>query len=244
LAEEGFALTHDLARQFERRLPSMAKYPASVAIFSNNGKPYKAGDIWRQPDLAKTLKRISKSGRDGFYAGKTAELIVAEMERGGGDISAQDLKDYQSVWREPIRGTYRGYEIYGMGPPSSGGVLIQQMLNMLEPHDLGVLGWGNSETIHLMIEAERRAYADRAEYLGDPDYYEVPVEKLTDKAYALSRFSDFRKNKATPSEKVGAGSWGPESMETTHFSVPALIGEAAKAKRERDQTFKDEQLQT
>ena len=219
LAEEGFALTHDLARQFERRLPSMAKYPASVAVFSKNGEPYAAGDIWRQPDLAKTLKRISKSGRDGFYAGKTADLIVAEMERGGGDISAQDLKDYESVWREPIRGTYRGYEIYGMGPPSSGGVLIQQMLNMLEPYDLGVLGWGNSETVHLMIEAERRAYADRAEYLGDPDYYEVPIKQLTDKQYASSRFADFNKDKATPSEKVGAGSWGPESMETTHFSV-------------------------
>lgn len=219
LAEDGFALTHDLARQFENRLASMKKYPASTAVFSREGKPYKAGDLWKQPDLAKTLRLIAKKGRKGFYEGKTAKLIVAEMKRGGGDISLQDLIDYRSIWRAPIRGNYRGYEIYGMGPPSSGGVLVQQMLNMLEGHDLKTSGWGSSETVHLMIEAERRAYADRAEYLGDPDYYEVPIKQLTNKAYAKQRFSDFNPNKATPSEKVGAGSWGPESLETTHFSV-------------------------
>ena len=219
LAEEGFALSHDLARQFERRLPAMKKYPASFEVFSKQGTPYQAGDIWRQPDLAKTLRLISEKGRDGFYAGETADLIVAEMAQGGGDISAQDLQDYASIWRDPIKGDYRGYEIYGMGPPSSGGVLIQQILNMLEPYDLSALGWGNSETVHLMIEAERRAYADRAEHLGDPDYYDVPIKMLTDKKYARQRFEDFDPDKATPSEKVGAGSWGPESMETTHFSV-------------------------
>lgn len=219
LAEEGFALSNDLARQFERRLPAMEKYPASIAVFSKKGKPYQVGDIWKQPDLAKTLSLISEKGRDGFYAGEIADLIVAEMEQGGGDVSAQDLQDYASVWREPIKGQYRGYEIYGMGPPSSGGILIQQILNMLEPYDLAALGWGNAETVHLMIEAERRAYADRAEHLGDPDYYDVPMKMLTDKKYAKKRFDDFNPNKATPSEKIGAGSWGPESMETTHFSV-------------------------
>lgn len=219
LAEEGFALSDDLARQFERRLPAMEKYAASIAVFSKKGKPYQLGDIWKQPDLAKTLSLISEKGRDGFYAGETADLIVAEMEQGGGDISAQDLKDYASIWREPIKGQYRGYEIYGMGPPSSGGILIQQILNMLEPYDLGALGWGNSETVHLMIEAERRAYADRAEHLGDSDYYAVPMQMLTDKQYAKKRFEDFNPKQATPSEKIGAGSWGPESMETTHFSV-------------------------
>lgn len=219
LAKDGFPLTHDLVRQFKRRLPSMEKYPASVEVFSKKGEHYEVGDTWKQPDLARTLKRISDKGRDGFYKGKTAELIVKEMERGGGDITLQDLEDYHSVWREPIKGTYRGYEIYGMPPPSSGGVLVQQILNMLEPYDLGSLGWGNSETIHLMIEAERRAYADRAEYLGDPDYYEVPIKILTDKAYAKKRFSTFDPDKATPSEEVGAGTWGPESLETTHFSA-------------------------
>jgi gamma-glutamyltranspeptidase/glutathione hydrolase len=219
LAEGGFVLTHSLARSFENRLASMKEYPASTAVFSHDGKPYKAGDLWKQPDLAKTLRLIAKKGREGFYEGKTANLIVAEMKRGGGDISLQDLKDYQSVWRAPIRGDYRGYEIYGMGPPSSGGVLVQQMLNMLEGHDLKTLGWGSSETVHLMIEAERRAYADRAEYLGDPDYYDVPIKQLTDRAYAKQRFADFDPNNATPSSMVGSGSWGPESLETTHFSA-------------------------
>ena len=219
LAKKGFPLTHDLVRQFSRRLPSMEKYPASTAVFSKKGKPYEVGDVWRQPDLVKTLQRISDHGRDGFYKGKTAELIAEEMQKGGGDITLQDLEDYRSVWREPVRGTYRGYEIYGMPPPSSGGVLVQQILNMLEPYDLTSLGWGNSETIHLMIEAERRAYADRAEYLGDPDYYEVPMKKLISKAYANERFETFDASKATPSDQVGAGSWGPESMETTHFSA-------------------------
>jgi gamma-glutamyltranspeptidase/glutathione hydrolase len=219
LAEDGFVLTHSLARSFENRLASMKEYPASTAVFSHDGKPYKAGDLWKQADLAKTLRLIANKGREGFYEGKTANLIVAEMKRGGGDISLQDLKDYQSVWRAPIRGDYRGYEIYGMGPPSSGGVLVQQMLNMLEGHDLKTLGWGSSETVHLMIEAERRAYADRAEYLGDPDYYDVPIKQLTDRAYAKQRFADFDPNNATPSSMVGAGSWGPESLETTHFSA-------------------------
>lgn len=219
LAKDGFPLDLDLARQFERRLPAMSKYPASMKVFSKNGEPYQVGDIWKQPDLAATLQRIVDKGRDGFYKGKTAELIVAEMKRGGGVISMQDLEDYHSVWREPIKGTYRGYEIYGMPPPSSGGVLVQQILNMLEPYDLGSLGWGNSETIHLMVEAERRAYADRAEYLGDPDFYDVPVAQLTDKNYAKKRFSTFNPNKATLSKDVGAGTFGLESMETTHFSV-------------------------
>lgn len=220
IAKEGFPLTHDLVRQFKRRLPSMEKYPASVEVFTNDDREhYEVGDIWKQPDLAATLQRIADQGRDGFYKGKTAELIVAEMERGGGDITLEDLENYSSVWRVPIKGTYRGYEIYGMPPPSSGGVLVQQILNMLEPYDLGELGYGNSETIHLMVEAERRAYADRAEYLGDPDFFEVPIKQLTSKAYASERFETFDPEKATPSDDVGAGSWPAESMETTHFSA-------------------------
>ncbi|MEX2327985.1 MAG: gamma-glutamyltransferase, partial [Pseudomonadales bacterium] len=219
LAEEGFPLTYDLARQFENVLPRMAAYPASVAKFSNQGVPYKTGDLWKQPALAVVLKRISGKGRDGFYAGKTAELIVAEMKRGGGDITLADLADYHSVWRHPVHGTYRGYDIWGMGPPSSGGVLVVQMLNMLEPFDLGKMGYGSAAAIHHMVEAERRAYADRAEYLGDPDYYEVPLERLIDKDYARQRIADFRADKATDSDDVGAGSWPQENRETTHFSV-------------------------
>lgn len=221
LARRGFELDFDLARQFERRLPSMAEYPASTAKFSRDGKPYAVGDVWRQPDLARTLARISSKGRDGFYSGAVAEEIVAEMERGGGDITMEDLAQYQSVWREPVRGTYRGYEIWSMGPPSSGGVLLMQMLNMIEPYDIAKMGFGSAAAVHLMVEAERRAYADRAEYLGDPDYYDVPQATLIDKGYARQRFADFDPDKAALSSAIGPGdiSLPAESRETTHFSV-------------------------
>ena len=219
LAREGFVLNRDLAGQFKNQLRFMKDYPASMKSFSKNGEPYQAGDLWKQPDLAKTLERISKKGRDGFYKGETAKLLVAEMKRGLGLISKKDLAKYESKWRDPIKGTYRGYDIWGMAPPSSGGVLVVQMLNMLEPHDVRAMGWGSAALIHLMIEAERRAYADRAEHLGDLDFVEVPLAKLTDKEYAQERMGDFSADKASDSEKIGAGSWPLESRETTHYSV-------------------------
>ncbi len=219
LAEEGFPLTEDLAQDFERVLNSMRDYPASMAVFSNNGQPWQAGDIWVQKDLADTLKRISAEGRDGFYKGQTADLLVAEMNRLDGMISHDDLASYEPVWREPIHGTYRGYDIWSMPPPSSGGALVVQMLNMLEAYDLKSSGWGSAETVHLMVEAQRRAYADRAEHMGDPDFYPVPLDMLTSKDYARQRFLDFDANQASRSEDIGAGSWPAESMETTHFSV-------------------------
>lgn len=219
LADKGFPLSFDLARQFSGKLKSMKDHPASMKKFSKNGVPYEPGDLWKQPDLVKTLKRISAKGRDGFYGGKTADLIVAEMKKGNGEITLEDLSNYKSVWRKPIKTTYRGYTIYGMAPPSSGGVLVAQMLNMLEPYDIKSLGWGSANTIHLMVEAERRAYADRAEYLGDPDFFEVPSAVLVTKDYARTRFSDFNLKKATDSNDIGAGSWPKESTETTHYSV-------------------------
>jgi gamma-glutamyltranspeptidase/glutathione hydrolase len=219
LAQRGFALDHDLVRQFRGQLPRMAAYPASVKKFSSGGEPFEVGEIWRQPDLAKTLKLISANGRDGFYKGRTAKMIAAEMQRGGGDITLEDLATYQSVWREPIHGTYRGHDIWSMGPPSSGGVLIVQMLNMLEPYDIGAMGWGSAAAIHHIVEAARRAYADRAEHLGDPDYYDVPLAMMLDKSYARQRFSDFDPTKAGDSSQIEAGSWPAESPETTHFSV-------------------------
>jgi gamma-glutamyltranspeptidase/glutathione hydrolase len=220
-AENGIPLSHSMARQFARQLKNMQKYPASMAKFSKSGEPYKKGDKWRQPDLAKVLKRISAEGRDGFYKGTTAELIVQEMERGDGEISLEDLANYRSVWRDPVVGTYRGYEIFGMAPPSSGGALVVQILNMLEGHDIGAMGYGSADAIHLMVEAERRAYADRAEHMGDPDHYEVPLAMLVSKQYAKTRFADFQKNEATRSEDISAGgkTWPEESSETTHFSV-------------------------
>lgn len=219
LAGEGFALDHDLSRQFRDRLDSFAKHPASHAKFTKEGQPYEKGDVWRQPDLAKTLRRIAEEGRDGFYGGKTAKLIVDEMARGNGEISLADLEKYQAVWREPVHGTYRGYNIWGMGPPSSGGVLTIQMLNMIEPYDVRSMGWGSAAAIHLMVEAERRAYADRAQHLGDMDFYDVPLDMLMSKDYARQRFSHFNKDRASDSEEISAGSWPEESRETTHYSV-------------------------
>ncbi len=219
LAEEGFPLNEDLAGDFERILDSMSDYPASTAVFSNNGQPFVAGDIWIQKDLAETLKRISAEGRDGFYQGETAQLLVNEMNRLDGMITLEDLAAYEPVWRDPIKGTYRGYDIWSMPPSSSGGALVVQMLNMLEAHDVKAMGWGTAETIHLMVEAQRRAYADRAEHMGDPDFYPVPLAMLTDKEYARERFLDFNPEQASRSEDIGAGSWPLESLETTHFSV-------------------------
>ena len=228
LAREGFPLPDDLAAQFERRREQFAPYPASVRKFTKPGDmAYRVGDVFRQPDLAATLARIAEHGRASFYGGRNADLIVAEMDRGSGLITHQDLMAYRSVWREPIRGSYRGYEIVSMPPPSSGGVLLVQMLNMLEPFDLRALGTRTPATTHLMVEAERRAYADRAEHLGDPDFHEVPLAMLTAKAYARQRFADFDRESATPSDDVGAGArWPDESPETTHASVIDRAGNA------------------
>jgi gamma-glutamyltranspeptidase/glutathione hydrolase len=227
LARDGFPLSADLARQFDRLRRRVAEYPASLAKFTRaDGKSYQAGEIWKQPDLARTLERIARHGRDGFYTGKTAELIVAEMKRGGGLISMEDLESYRSRWREPVTGSYRGYEIVSMPPPSSGGVLLVHMLNMLEPSDVAGMGFGSAALMHRMVEAERRAYADRAEHLGDPDFYDVPLAMLLSKRYARERWADFDPDHASDSDDIGAGSWGEESMETTHVSVMDAAGNA------------------
>ena len=220
LARNGFPLPEDLAGQFQRLRGRFEPYPASLAKFTRaDASPLEAGDLFRQPDLAATLARIAAHGRAGFYEGTTADLIVAEMARGGGLISRRDLAEYRSVWREPVRGTYRGYEIVSMSPPSSGGTLLIQMLNMLEPYDLATLGRGSPAVAHLMIEAERRAYADRAEHMGDTDFYDVPLGMLMDKDYARHRFADFGPDTASRSADIGAGTWPTESPETTHVSV-------------------------
>ena len=225
LADEGFEIDWYMARHFASVRSRMEPYPASLEKFSIDGKPPKPGDIWRQPDLASTLSRIAEHGRKGFYEGETADLIVKEMERSGGIINHEDLKNYRSVWREPVRGNYRGYDIWSMGPPSSGGVLLIQILNMLEAHDLSALGWGSADTVHLMVEAERRAYADRAKHLGDPDFYPVPVETLIKKTYASSRFEDVNLDLASRSNEIYPGKIGfKEATETTHFSVMDKTG--------------------
>ncbi len=226
LAKQGIVLDRDLARQFARQQENFAKYPASAKVFAKNGEAYREGERWRQKDLAATLKRIKKNGRDGFYKGTTADLIVAEMQANGGLISHEDLSTYESRWREPVRGSYAGYEIYSMPPPSQGGVLIVQMLNMLASQDLRSSGFGAAATIHAMVEAERRAYADRAEYLGDPDFYPVPIARLASKAYALERFADFDPLKASISSEIKPGQIVVESPDTTHASVMDAAGNA------------------
>ena len=219
LAEEGFVLNNDLASQFRGNMNSFRRYPASMAVFTRDGTPYESGHLWRQPDLAKTLKAIAEQGRNGFYTGPVADFIVSDMVANNGLITHADLQNYEPVWREPVHGAYRGYDIWSMPAPSSGGVLLVQMLNMLEPYALNELGWGSKETLHLMIEAQRRAYADRAEFLGDPDFVEVPSAMLTSKAYALTRFSSFDPAQASLSENIAAGPWPEESPQTTHYSV-------------------------
>lgn len=220
LADEGFELPEDVARQIAGRKETWLRSDGSRNKFlAEDGEVLEAGSLLVQKDLAATLQRISKEGRDGFYQGKTAELIVAEMARGNGLISLEDLQDYTPRWREPIIGTYREHKVISMPPPSSGGVILVQMLNMLESYDLKASGFGTAPTIHLMAEVERRAYSDRAEYLGDSDFFPVPITTLTSKKYSLSRFEDFDGDSATPSERVSAGQIPLESEETTHLSA-------------------------
>ena len=227
LARDGFPLSLDLARDFARRLPDFSSHPATLAVFANADEtPFESGDLFIQQDLAATLARIRDGGRDGFYKGTTADLLVAEMQRGGGRITRADLDAYRSVWRAPIIGNYRGFEVASMPPPSSGGIVLVQMLNMLERYNLGAMGAGSPKAIHHMVEAARRAYADRATHLGDADFYPVPVARLIDKAYATMRFGDFNAWRASASADIGAGYWPEKGGQTTHVSVMDAAGNA------------------
>ena len=187
-------------------------------------KEWNEGDIIVQKDLAKTLKRIATNGRDGFYEGETADLIVSEMKANNGLITYEDLKEYNSVYRKPVIGSYRGYTIISMGPPSSGGPLIIQMLNMLENFDVSSMTRNSTEFVHMLTEIQRLAYADRAIHLGDPDFYPSPVPMLISKDYAKKRLELVSMDKATPSTDIAAGSTIPESMETTHYSAMDKLG--------------------
>jgi len=219
LARDGFEVSHGLARSLAGTLDEFQKYPASLAQFSKNGKPYEAGDILKQPDLARTLQRIADQGPAGFYEGETAALIEKDMKANGGLITREDLKKYQAKKREVIKGTYRGYEIIGMPPPSSGGIAVTQMLNVLEGYDLKANGYGSAQNLHLIAESMRRAFADRAQYLGDPDFVmNMPVARLISKEYADTLRKSINPNKASKSSPT-TFTWPTESQETTHFSV-------------------------
>jgi len=228
LAERGFELTHYEAKRFNNNKDLFFNNDAAAKIFiRGDRKPWKAGDRFIQKDLARTLKRIAREGRDGFYSGKTADLIIAEMNRGIGLITHEDLLNYESKYREPMIGSFKGYEIISMGLPSSGGTILIEMLNMLENFSLSELGWNSSEYIHLLTEVERRAYADRAEHLGDADFWTPPLSMLTSKKYAIDRMKDFYADKATSSTVIFAGDPSDyESPETTHYSVIDKDGNA------------------
>jgi gamma-glutamyltranspeptidase/glutathione hydrolase len=218
LAEKGFPVSRGLAESIEDVLPSMKPYPASIAQFTKDGRPLRANDLLVQRDLARTLERVRDRGPSGFYKGETADLIVKEMERQGGLIRHEDLKRYRAVERKPVTGLYRGHEIIGMGPPSSGGIAIIEMLNILEGHDLRALGLRGSRESHLLAEAMRRAFADRARFLGDPDRTDVPVARLTSKEHAagLRKSIDLaRASKSSPA----SFEWPAEGAQTTHLSV-------------------------
>ncbi len=225
LAREGFMLTPGLARSLAGALRSMEDHPASRAKFSRNGEPYQAGETWHQPDLAATLERIRRQGRDGFYLGETARLLAEEMRRGGGLITEQDLADYRAEERTPVHGTYRGVEVVGMCPPSSGGTALIEMLNILEGFDLIAMGHNSPSYLHYLTEAMRRAFLDRARFLADPAFADVPVERLTSKEYAAGLQASIDPGKATPSE-VADIELPAESPETTHISIVDAAGNA------------------
>lgn len=226
LAHDGFVITKKLAHALN--------YGHALFIKGNPGKQYllkdvqwKEGDVLVQEDLAKTLELIRDKGRDGFYAGKTANLIVAEMKNGNGLISKTDLMNYHAVWRKAIIGNYKDYKIITMPPPSSGGVALMQLLQSVEKYPLHRWGFNSDSTVQLMIEAERRVYADRSKYLGDPDFYKVPVDSLLNPAYNSARMMNFNWNAATPSLSIQPGSIaGYESDQTTHYSIVDKDGNA------------------
>jgi gamma-glutamyltranspeptidase / glutathione hydrolase len=225
LAEKGFVITEAEAKSLNANMGSFVQYNTRPNAFVKYGG-WKAGDTLVQKELAKTLSRIRDFGQKGFYEGETAKLIVAEMKRGGGMITLADLKNYSTAVRTAMQSTYRGHTIIGMPLVSSGGILMQQMLGMLEQKNVAQMGFHTKESVQLMVEIERRAFADRAEFLGDVDFVKVPVKKLTSPAYLQQRMADYDPAKAGSSKTTNHGVIHPESEETTHLSVYDKDGNA------------------
>jgi len=217
IARYGFVITEKEASSLNGTKKDFIQYSTKPSAFVKETK-WKVGDTLIQVALANTLARIQKEGAKGFYEGETAALIVEEMKRGGGIISLEDLKQYKAKSRTPIVFNYRGYDVISFAPPSSGGILIGQMLKMIEPYNIQKMGFQTPASVQLMIEAERRAYADRAAHIGDPDFYKVPQKTLLSSAYIKNRMLDYKPGVAGSSEQIGAGV-APTSEETTHFSV-------------------------
>jgi gamma-glutamyltranspeptidase/glutathione hydrolase len=229
LAEDGFVIPHDLANTLasKRYRERLSADPAAAKVFFKKNKEiYSAGEILVQKDLAWTLKQLSQNGPEAFYSGDIAKLIVKEMERNGGLITLQDLKNYNVAERQPLEGSYKGYKVVSMPPSSSGGTHLIQMLNMLEDFPIKEMGFGSADTIHILAEVMKRAYADRSKYLGDSDFYKVP-SSLISKKYAKALNKEISLDQVTPSNEVSPGNPYPyESPDTTHFSVMDSYGNA------------------
>ena len=227
---DGFVVRERFLWPFtERRIDQLAAFPASAAQFLvRGGRPPAVGETFSQPDLARTLRRIRDRGPDGFYRGETADLIVAEMERGGGIINHDDLAAYSAVWREPVEFRYRDHTVISMPPPSSGGATLAEIALILQSYDLEAMGWHSTRSLHVMVEAFRRAYADRNYYLADPDFEEMPLERMTSSPYGAERARTVDMEAATPSAEVrpGLGPARAESENTTHFSIVDAAGNA------------------
>ncbi|HKK76579.1 MAG TPA: gamma-glutamyltransferase [Saprospiraceae bacterium] len=226
LARNGFAITQTEADRLNRYMEDFAKYNKDDSPFIK--ERWQEGDILIQENLAKTLRRIKKKGRAGFYGGKTADYITAEMKMGNGIITKEDLANYKATWRTPLTGHYKNYRVISMPPSSSGGVALLQLMEMMEPYPLSEYGFHSPESIHLMAEAERRVYADRAEYMGDMDFYPVPIDSLTDSVYLARRMADYSPDTVSISDSTKAGSFKllKESFETTHTSIVDVEGNA------------------
>ena len=221
---EGHVIDSARSRSIGWERDLLARFPASRAQFLVSDSAPKPGTRWRQPDLARTLRLISDSGPDVFYRGQIADLIVAEMQRGGGLITKEDLRRYQAKWRDPVKLSYRGYTIYSMPPPSSGGVTMGELLNILEGYD-SLPAFGTPAYVHVVTEAMRRAFIDRNRYLGDPDFVDMPLDRLLSKSYAASLRAQIDPNHATPTPPQSSG--GGEPMHTTHYSIVDANGDAA-----------------
>jgi len=220
LAADGFTISYHLARGLRGSEKLLKQFPDSNRIFLRDGRFYEEGDKLVQPELGETFGRLKENGPREFYEGRTAQLIAADMKASGGLITERDLKEYEPTIRKPLIGSYRGCEIVTMPPPSSGGTALLEMLNILEHYNLAYSGPGSSDTVHLLVESQRRAFADRAEFMGDADFVKVPVEGLISRKYADELARTIDPDHATPSAKVRAGKpLGAESTETTHFTV-------------------------
>jgi gamma-glutamyltranspeptidase/glutathione hydrolase len=226
LARDGFKVTKHLADDLNRNAKDFTARNPGKRYFLKDS-PWQEGDVLVQADLGKTLELIRDKGRDGFYDGTVADQLIAEMQTGRGMMTKADLKNYHSVWRKPITGEYKGYKIITMPPPSSGGIALLQLLHSVAGYPLSQWGFNKDSTVQVIVEAERRVYADRSKYLGDPDFFKVPVDSLLKPAYIDSRMKNFNWAAATPSSSIQPGSFaGYESDQTTHFSIVDREGNA------------------